>query len=120
MSHIVPAGCPDAITVGALGKSGDRASFSNMGTGVDLYAPGVDIYTTGLGNSYITKDGTSFAAPIVAGLVSKELAYDPSLSYDTILQNLTNHSPSWIKEAAEYIAPATPSTDSGAVMTATG
>lgn len=89
--NTIPAACPDAITVGATNRNDTRASFSNYGNGVDVYAPGVDIYTTALNNGYTTQNGTSFSAPIVTGLVAKELAYSGSISYNQILSDITNN-----------------------------
>ncbi len=62
------------ITVGALNTSLDKtlpAYFSNYGKkNVDVFAPGVNIYTTSTNNTYKNVDGTSFAAPIVAGVAA--------------------------------------------------
>jgi len=61
------------------------ASFSNYGTNaVDVFAPGVSIYTTNLNGEYISVDGTSFAAPIVAGLAALIWSYYPQFSYKQI------------------------------------
>jgi subtilisin family serine protease len=51
-------------------KSNQTAHFSNYGSKVDLLAPGVDIYSTHLNNSYKKMSGTSMATPHVTGLVS--------------------------------------------------
>ncbi len=70
-----PGTALSAITVGASDKNDKRAPFSSIGpnNGVfsikpDLLAPGVDIYSTFLENSFIRKNGTSMAAPHVAGV----------------------------------------------------
>lgn len=57
------------IVVGASDPADDsKASFSNFGkVTVDLFAPGVNIYSTVLGQRYGSKSGTSVAAPHVAG-----------------------------------------------------
>ncbi|HMT96989.1 MAG TPA: S8 family peptidase [Ferruginibacter sp.] len=73
------------ITVGASGdkKAGGLiASFSNYGKNeVDVFAPGVQIFsTTPNNNSYGKSQGTSFAAPIVAGIAALILEYYPSLT----------------------------------------
>lgn len=64
-----PASAAKACTVGASDKSDKVASFSNFGSVLDLYAPGVDIPSTYTGSrSNVVLSGTSMAAPHVAGL----------------------------------------------------
>jgi cell wall-associated protease len=72
------------ITVGASGDPKDEglaASFSNFGKKeVDVFAPGVKIYATVPGNSYENMQGTSMAAPVVAGTAAFLLSYFPTLT----------------------------------------
>jgi subtilisin family serine protease len=66
-----PAVYSEVIAVGATDQEDRRASFSNYGKKVDVSAPGVNIYSTipgGSGDNYGFKNGTSMAAPHVAGL----------------------------------------------------
>ncbi|KAB8141708.1 S8 family peptidase [Chloroflexia bacterium SDU3-3] len=63
-----PASAPSAFTVAALDKTDKIASFSNYGTCVDAYAPGVNITSTVIDNGVDTYSGTSMASPHVAGL----------------------------------------------------
>jgi len=77
------------ITVGASGdpKTGGLiADFSNYGKNeVDVFAPGVEIYSTiPAGNVYKFEDGTSMASPVVAGLAALILSYFPDLSAEQI------------------------------------
>ncbi|KAI0517107.1 subtilase [Xylaria bambusicola] len=68
-----PASAPEAITVGAIDASTDtRASFSNFGAVVDVYAPGVDVLSVGITSNTATEQlsGTSMASPHVAGLAA--------------------------------------------------
>ncbi|MFZ9864001.1 MAG: S8 family serine peptidase [Ilumatobacteraceae bacterium] len=62
-----PARVPNAITVAASTNTDNRASFSNYGSCVDLFAPGQSIQSTWLSNGTNTISGTSMAAPHVAG-----------------------------------------------------
>ena len=73
------------ITVGASGDpdaGGFTASFSNYGKKeVDVFAPGVKIYSTVPGgNTYQNLQGTSMASPVVAGLAAFIMQYFPKLS----------------------------------------
>ena len=62
-----PASNPNVMAVGATDHNDLRASFSNYGSLLEVVAPGVNVLTTGLSNSYQTNSGTSFSAPCVAG-----------------------------------------------------
>jgi len=77
------------ITVGASGASKKElaAPFSNYGKReVDVFAPGVQIYSTiPGGNTYGEKDGTSMASPVVAGLASLILSYFPELTPQQVI-----------------------------------
>jgi len=73
------------ITVGAIGngRTGSKvAAFSNYGKKeVDVFAPGVQIYSTVPGgNKYNSASGTSMASPVVAGVAALILSYYPDLS----------------------------------------
>jgi subtilisin family serine protease len=79
------------ITVGASGDpeaGGLTASFSNYGKKeVDVFAPGVKIYSTVPGgNTYQNLQGTSMASPVVAGMAAFLLQYYPTLSVQQLKQ----------------------------------
>lgn len=74
-----PASHPMVIAVGATDNANNRADFSNYGTGLDIVAPGKDVYSTDLYNGYNTDSGTSFAAPQVSGAIALMLSSSPSL-----------------------------------------
>ena len=72
---------PNVISVAALNRNDNLASFSNYGTTtVDVGAPGVSIYSTLPGNSYGSFSGTSMAAPHVTGIVGLLNAAKPGIS----------------------------------------
>ena len=88
------------IQVGASDSFDRRAAFSSFGPGLDLVAPGVDIWTTSmlhpspygaLYDGYLAASGTSFAAPLVTGSVGLLAAARPEL-LDTDFQHLVRES----------------------------
>ncbi len=85
-NYSAPAGGRAAtwIDVGASSwRPGERlaADFSNYGrTTVDLFAPGVSIFSAALGNEYAREDGTSLAAPVVSGVAALLMSHFPTLT----------------------------------------
>lgn len=79
----IPEISDNFLTVGALNyEYGSQlvASFSNYGkTNVDVFAPGVKIYSTTPLNTYEFLQGTSMAAPSVAGVAAVIRSYFPNL-----------------------------------------
>ncbi|HLM05090.1 MAG TPA: S8 family peptidase, partial [Blastococcus sp.] len=74
-----PAGTPTALTVGATDNRDARASWSNWGTCVDLFAPGVNITSDWLKGRTNTISGTSMASPHVAGAAALLLSQNTAL-----------------------------------------
>ena len=78
-----PAAYPCVTAVAATDAGGSTAWFSNYGWWVDIAAPGVDVTSTALidgpGEAYASGSGTSFAAPVVAGLAALVRSADPDL-----------------------------------------
>lgn len=94
-SKVAPANCGGSIVVGATDQEGKRSDFSNYGKLVDVSAPGssimstVDLGTTvSKGAGYTEYDGTSMAAPQVAGIIALMKSVDPSLNAERAKQIL--------------------------------
>jgi thermitase len=80
---------PNVISVAALDRHDQLASFSNYGVkSVAIAAPGVDILSTWLGNEYEEKSGTSMATPVVSGVAALVLAENPRMSVDDLRKKL--------------------------------
>jgi subtilisin family serine protease len=87
---------PNAITVGATTITDARASFSNFGTCLDIFAPGQDITSAWMTSDTATNtiSGTSMATPHVAGaaalVVAANPAFTPQQVRDFLFNNATN------------------------------
>jgi len=78
-----PARVPTAVTVGATQSNDARASYSNYGTCVTLFAPGTSITSDWIGSSNTannTISGTSMATPHVAGAIAVHLSVSTDLN----------------------------------------
>ncbi|MFF2525651.1 S8 family peptidase [Streptomyces liangshanensis] len=75
-----PGRVAQAITVGATDEADRRASFSNFGTCLDLFAPGVNVVSSYLTNDTATRSmsGTSMATPHTVGVAAQYLATHPT------------------------------------------
>jgi subtilisin family serine protease len=90
-----PAGTPEAVTVGATDSTDTRASFSNYGNCVDLFAPGVNVLSVNAAcqttSCYKTLSGTSMASPHVAGVAAIYRALNPTATATQIAQALIDN-----------------------------
>ncbi|GAA3496460.1 S8 family peptidase [Streptomyces prasinosporus] len=114
-SNSSPANCGNVITVAATDRSGNRASYSNYGTVVDIAAPGGETATASNGilstlnsgtrtpstENYAYYQGTSMATPHIAGLAALMESANPALT------------PAQIESAIKTNARALPGTCSG-------
>jgi thermitase len=80
---------PNVISVAALDRKDQLATFSNFGSkSVAIAAPGVDILSTWLGNAYEEKSGTSMATPVVAGVAALIVGENPRMSVDNLRKRI--------------------------------
>jgi subtilisin family serine protease len=104
-----PARVDDAITVAASNINDTRASFSNHGSKIDLFAPGVEVLAADHDSDDDTRsrDGTSFAAPHVAGTVALRLenhtSETPQQVRDAIVQYATKNVISDAQSANDHL-----------------
>ena len=86
-----PARASNAITVGATDSSDARASFSNYGSCVDIFAPGSGITSAAYSSDTATTSmsGTSMASPHVAGAVALYLEMNSSATPSAVASSLT-------------------------------
>jgi subtilisin family serine protease len=88
VKDVTPARIPEVITVAATDINDVKTATSNFGPGVDVFAPGQNIMVAffddsnhnGISDDFAFADGTSFAAPAVAGAVARFLGVFPNAS----------------------------------------
>jgi subtilisin family serine protease len=131
---VSPARVPEALTVGATTSSDVRASFSNFGTCLDVFAPGASITSAWIGSNTATRtiSGTSMASPHVAGAAALLLALEPGLAPTDVATRLTTLATSGVvtdrgagspdlllRTPTLTVTPVTPVTPTVATVTAT-
>jgi len=89
-----PARAANAITTGATTTSDARASFSNFGTCLDIFAPGSGILSAWFSSDTATAtlSGTSMASPHVAGVAALYKQFSPGASSSTVRNAIVNNS----------------------------
>ena len=85
-----PARVPEALTVGATTQTDAKASYSNYGKCLDLWAPGSSITSSWNSGDTATNtiSGTSMATPHVAGVAALYLQGNPSATPSTVVSAL--------------------------------
>ena len=79
-----PAAYDETISVGAIISSNTLAGFSSYGNKLNLVAPGQDIFSCQINNSYGSMSGTSFSAPIVSAAAALIWSHHPNYSLETV------------------------------------
>jgi subtilisin family serine protease len=93
-----PARVGAALTVGATTSTDRRASYSNYGICLDLFAPGSSITSAWYNSNTATRtiSGTSMATPHVAGVAALYLQNDPTASPSTVASALLGNASSGV------------------------
>ena len=71
---------PNLLSVGAVDKAGDEASFTSYGPTIVVHANGYQVDSVIPGGERLAESGTSMAAPQVTNLAAKLLAVNPKLT----------------------------------------
>lgn len=79
-----PACHPKVIAIGGVGTNLSRYISSNYGAGLDIVAPGEQIWTTTVSDGHTSGTGTSYAAPQASGVAALMLSVNPNLTPDEI------------------------------------
>ncbi|MET8329354.1 S8 family peptidase [Streptomyces sp. NPDC005181] len=89
---VSPARAVQAVTVGATDAKDRETSFSNYGSCVSMYAPGMAIVSARLGGGSVAMSGTSMASPHVAGVAALYRQKYPSATPNTVARWLSDKS----------------------------
>ncbi|MFB7053882.1 S8 family peptidase [Streptomyces vinaceus] len=102
---VSPASAGLVLTVSASNRWDEETSFSNYGRCVTLYAPGEAIVSAKLGGGSVALDGTSMAAPHVAGVAALYKQAHPTATPSEINEYLESES---TKDILKKLSPSAP------------
>ncbi|MEV1288306.1 type VII secretion-associated serine protease mycosin [Micromonospora sp. NPDC049679] len=83
-----PAAYDGVLGVGAIGADGTRQAFSQVGSYVDVVAPGGGVLAAAVGGGHAQQNGTSYAAPFVAATAALILDYRPELRAQEVIARI--------------------------------
>lgn len=83
-----PAAYPGVVGVGAIGPDGNRFAGSQVGSYVDIVAPGMQITAANRSGGHATYEGSSFAAPFVSATAALLRQYRPGERADTVVRRI--------------------------------
>lgn len=110
---VYPAHYPEVVAVGALGSNSLRASFSSYGQDLDVMAPGAQLTSSTWNKANPTSayasnaNGTSFAAPIVSGLMTRLLSLQPNATPQQLVAAVTENTNRQIVSTSKIADPMT-------------
>lgn len=102
---VSPARETSAITVGASTQSDLRATFSNFGSCLDIFAPGQEIMSSWIGGNYAILDGTSMASPYVTGIAALLLQSNPQMTPNDVQSSIKGSATSDVLSAVGVRSP---------------
>ncbi|KOV18056.1 MULTISPECIES: S8 family peptidase [Streptomyces] len=102
---VSPASAGKVVTVAASNQWDEETDFSNWGSCVTLYAPGQAVVSAKLGGGSVALDGTSMAAPHVAGVAVLYKQAHPSAAPEEIAEFIEQES---TKDGLSNLSPASP------------
>ncbi|MEU3429802.1 S8 family peptidase [Streptomyces gardneri] len=111
--NVSPASATGTVTVAASNARDEETSFSNHGRCVELFAPGQDIVSARIGGGSIAQNGTSMAAPHVAGVAALYKAEHPTAAPAEISAWLDGNSTKGLLTSISSDTPNTVSTPAG-------
>ncbi|MFG2750691.1 S8 family peptidase [Streptomyces xanthophaeus] len=102
---VSPASAGRVVTVAASSRYDEETNFTNYGECVSFYAPGEAIVSAKLGGGSVAQDGTSMAAPHVAGVAALYKAKNPDAAPAEVAEFLDNET---TKDALSSVSKASP------------